>query len=176
MRWFGPKFNALWKNFSKCVIFSKCVATVQCRHDCPRIRGTGVRYNNIFDHRLRSWIDCDDGPLLFSCPSHLQTVRFKSWYDIHHIHSYTVFQRKMSKLTKCVDDKMYQSSIHILYFTWINFHLFYSWTIFKLGRLIDFLLLNVRLEIISIYGSRHYHCEWNVGLWLTYMVIQHQDK
>ena len=25
--WFGPKFNALWKHFSKCVIFSKCVAT-----------------------------------------------------------------------------------------------------------------------------------------------------
>lgn len=82
---------------------------------------------------------------------------------------------KMSKFTKCVDDKMYQSSIHILYFTWINFHLFYSWTIFKLGRLIDFLLFNVRLEIISSYGSRHYHCGWNVGLWLTHMVIQHED-
>ena len=28
VRWSGPKFNALWKNFSKCVIFSKCVATM----------------------------------------------------------------------------------------------------------------------------------------------------
>ena len=27
VRWFGPKFNALWKIFSKCVIFSKCAAT-----------------------------------------------------------------------------------------------------------------------------------------------------
>ena len=30
VRWFGPKLNALWKKFSKCVIFSKCVATMPC--------------------------------------------------------------------------------------------------------------------------------------------------
>ena len=53
LRWCGPKFNALWKFYSKCVNFLKCVATLNYYYIFQRL----------FDLFYKDFVISDSGSL-----------------------------------------------------------------------------------------------------------------